>query len=59
MATLRDLQNRFRKSPSAIMKIGDEVLVVDARARKTPCNFVEDKFRAALSSSRVPRRTSK
>ena len=40
MATLTDLQKRFRKSHSAIMKIGDEVLVVDARARKTPCNFV-------------------
>ena len=44
MPTLRELQSRFPKSHSAVMKIGDEVLVADARARKTPCNFVEDKF---------------
>jgi hypothetical protein len=57
MPTLRDLQTRFPKSRSTVSKLGDEVLVADSRAQKTPCNFVEDKFRAALSG-RIRRRES-
>lgn len=60
MPTLSDLQERFPKQQSTTNRLGEEVLVVDSRARMTPCNFVEQKFRAVLSNSmRRRRRTPK
>jgi hypothetical protein len=52
MPTLTDLQQRYPKQQSFVVRQGDEVLVVDSRARMTPCNFVEQKFRAVLSSGK-------
>jgi hypothetical protein len=56
MPTLNDLQQRFPTNRSAAVRQGEEVLVVDSRARMTPCNFVEQKFRAVLSNSQPRRR---
>ena len=53
MPTWTELQERQRKVRSTGIRLGaDEVLVLDSRARMTPGNFVEEKLRAALASSR-------
>jgi hypothetical protein len=50
MPTLTELRERYPKQNSAAVRLGEEVLVVDSRARMTPCSYVEQKLRAALSN---------
>jgi hypothetical protein len=50
MPTLTDLRERYPKQNTAAVRLGEEVLVVDSRARMTPCSFVEQKLRAAMSN---------
>ena len=51
MPTWSDLQSRNATVRSqSVRTVGDEVLVVDARARMTPGSFVEEKLRAALTA---------
>jgi hypothetical protein len=58
MPTWTELQQRNCKVQSSSIRLSDEVLVLDSRARMTPCNFVEQKLRAALSNDQSPRRRS-
>jgi hypothetical protein len=53
MPTLSDLRDRYPKHNVAAVRSDEEVLITDSRARMTPCNFVEQKFRAALSTERT------
>lgn len=53
MPTWTELQERRGETERKGTRMGaDEVLVVDARARMTPENFVEEKLRQALSADR-------
>ena len=55
MPTWTELQLRRREGDRKGTRISaDEVLVLDARARMTPENFVEEKLRQALSVDRRP-----
>jgi hypothetical protein len=53
MPTWSELQLRRRETDRKATRVSaDEVLVLDARARMTPGNFVEEKLRLALSNER-------
>jgi hypothetical protein len=59
MPTWSELQSRNPSVRSqSVRTVGDEVLVVDVRARMTPGSFVEEKLRAALTT-RLRRRKPK
>jgi hypothetical protein len=60
MPTWSELQLRRREADRKTKCVGDEVLVLDSRARMTPGNFVEEKLRQALSiERRIVRRVPK
>jgi hypothetical protein len=60
MPTWSELQLRRRETDRKAKCVGDEVLVLDSRARMTPGNFVEEKLRQALSiERRIVRRVPK
>jgi hypothetical protein len=55
MPTWTELQQRRPESDRKGTRISsDEVLVIDARARMTPGNCVEEKLRVALAQERRP-----
>jgi hypothetical protein len=56
MPTLTDLQRRYPQPSSRTARHGEEIIVVDSRAQMTPCNYVEQKFRAVLSTKSAGRR---
>jgi hypothetical protein len=60
MPTWSELQLRRPETERKTTRVSsDEVLVLDARARMTPGNFVEEKLRLALSNERRVRRVPK